>query len=346
MLSKQDRKRLESLLEDFKHDLLAPESKGHPSLKSCAIGYYADKIEHALPDLRGEFPREAVELLNELAALGSKERFLDITSKAIELSSRANAFERLWNGETEVTGDMVKSRGKPDSFGTTKHRYAVGSVCGTCGRSGEACGLQPGCCLNPHERAYRGCSGCEHFGPCPDCTEVRYHRNEGGMHLDERDGESEVDKGDGLVPCDDKCEWYGMKDSICGRCTGRYKPDCKPACLRCGRTKASVSETLCPPGSLDEHRFIDERGAERRREANPETGLSKQVTTDSPHYGTDEGRCGRRKLNTIFGAVFDRDTGRWLMRIYSPLESAAFYQERRESDRRESQRRKEKRGDK
>ena len=173
MLSEQDRKRLESLLEDFKHDLLAPESKGHPSLKSCAIGYYADKIEHALPDLRGEFPREAVELLNELAALGSKERFLDITSKAIELSSRANAFERLWNGETEVTGDMVKSRGKPDSFGTTKHRYAVGSVCGTCGRSGEACGLQPGCCLNPHERAYRGCSGCEHFGPCLDCIDCK-----------------------------------------------------------------------------------------------------------------------------------------------------------------------------
>ncbi|KKN53611.1 hypothetical protein LCGC14_0601070, partial [marine sediment metagenome] len=71
----------------------------------------ANIISRFKPHLRGEFPREAVELLKELAALGSKERLLDITSKAIELSSRANAFESLWNGVTEVTGDMVKPRG-------------------------------------------------------------------------------------------------------------------------------------------------------------------------------------------------------------------------------------------
>ncbi len=124
------------------------------------LGFTEALLHELAPHLRPDFPRAMVK--------GWFEKDFPSMPKLM-LKQWLDTLERLWSGETEVTGDMVKSRGKPDSFGTTKHRYAVGSVYGTCGRSGEACGLQPGCCLNPHERAYRGCSGCEHFGHCPDC---------------------------------------------------------------------------------------------------------------------------------------------------------------------------------
>ena len=35
-------------------------------------------------------------------------------------------------------------------------------------------------------------------------------------------------------------------------------------CLRCDGTKAAVGKYLCPPGSISEHRFVDQRKGQRR----------------------------------------------------------------------------------
>lgn len=60
----------------------------------------------------------------------------------------------------------------------TLQRLQNGEPCGTCGGSGEKCSLLS----SSHPRK----TSCD-VQPCPDCTEKRYHKSKGGMHLDERE---------------------------------------------------------------------------------------------------------------------------------------------------------------
>ncbi|KKK97961.1 hypothetical protein LCGC14_2647540, partial [marine sediment metagenome] len=93
-------------------------------------------------------PSGAVELLKELAALGSMERALDISSSAIGLSSRANAFGYLWDKPvcgTSKGSEPDFEKGKTVCFECggsgqkgaemCKHCKGTGLVCATCGGS-------------------------------------------------------------------------------------------------------------------------------------------------------------------------------------------------------------------
>ena len=55
--------------------------------------------------------------------------------------------------------------------------------CGTCGGSGEACGLQLDCCTHPSQKAQGRCERCPEWGACPDCKPECGH----GV-LNKRDG--------------------------------------------------------------------------------------------------------------------------------------------------------------
>lgn len=144
-------------------------------------------------------PSGAVELLKELAALGSMERALDISSSAIGLSSRANAFGYLWDkpvcGTSKGSGLLANEKVQPlvkgKSYSISGYGpFIAGSesilirgeipevieikpVC-ACGGSGEITGEAPDGSTQP-------------VADCPACKqEVRYHRSGQGMHLDER----------------------------------------------------------------------------------------------------------------------------------------------------------------
>jgi len=63
-------------------------------------------------------------------------------------------------------------------------------LCDTCGGSGKHCTFPGG--IKNFERCAveNGCQLCKYVEPCPDCKPVKkYHRTEGGMHVDERSGE-------------------------------------------------------------------------------------------------------------------------------------------------------------
>ena len=64
--------------------------------------------------------------------------------------------------------------------------------CKICGGSRVKCQVYecPDECRSEY-KTMGACSKCPHNKPCPDCkpVEVRYHRNGGGMHLDERSGD-------------------------------------------------------------------------------------------------------------------------------------------------------------
>lgn len=99
-------------------------------------------------------------------------------------------------------------------------------------------------------------------------------------------------------------------------------PDCKPKCEH---------EAHRIMGSMPKCRNCGVN-VDQRKKDNPKVDLPYIPTARDTNYGLDHGRGGRRKENRISGAVYNKSSGDWLMRIYSGHHK--YYEDRRETDRR------------
>ena len=206
-------------------------------------------------------PSGAVELLKELAALGSMERALDISSSAIGLSSRANAFGYLWDkpvcGTSKGSGpDFEKGKtvcfecggsGQKGADTMCKHCKGTGLVCANCGGSGEIKVTRHYPISWTEYESMEPCPACksEH---CPDCD----------WDVDEVEGSEDM-----LVKACKKHECQ-----TCGGSGEVYPHKHKVHCAESG-----CSKIPCPAcKEVRYHRsgqgmHLDERGEQRREKA-------------------------------------------------------------------------------
>ena len=206
-------------------------------------------------------PSGVVELLKELAALGSMERALDISSSAIGLSSRANAFGYLWDkpvcGTSKGSGpDFEKGKtvcfecggsGQKGADTMCKHCKGTGLVCANCGGSGEIKVTRHYPISWTEYESMEPCPACkpEH---CPDCD----------WDVDEVEGSEDM-----LVKACKKHECQ-----TCGGSGEVYPHKHKVHCAESG-----CSKIPCPAcKEVRYHRsgqgmHLDERGEQRREKA-------------------------------------------------------------------------------
>ncbi len=120
------------------------------------------------PHLQREFPREAVEELEiEVEIYGWENNIEKSVSrhKGRLTEKSAAALERLWKSGEERDGHICADGKFRKWPGLACSNWSKTGVCPTCEGSGEACSLQPGCCLYSEKR----CVDCLEYKSCPDC---------------------------------------------------------------------------------------------------------------------------------------------------------------------------------
>lgn len=139
-----------SLLQDFQHDIEAPESRGHPSLKSCADSYYADKIERLLNG--GRKPRTDLLSSWDIKRLIESNLWVSKSETGHEIKGKkkfiAAIFAVLYPRD-KPAGEQPEYEVEINEDGSLK------PVCSTCRGSKEV----------PFESLIPG------MKPCPKCTE-------------------------------------------------------------------------------------------------------------------------------------------------------------------------------
>ncbi|KKN70688.1 hypothetical protein LCGC14_0428430 [marine sediment metagenome] len=146
------------------------------------------------PHLRGEFPREAV---NKIVCNSGG---YHIVSHHPSIDGAVDDLERLWNGDSNYCDECD---GKRFVSFIPRMGAMIGCpkcnppkpLCGTCGGSQKKRIHEIDCIAGLKKcNPKRPCGRLE---PCPDCKpEIRYHRSESGMHLEERGAERRQGKAD------------------------------------------------------------------------------------------------------------------------------------------------------